>query len=324
MEYVLQGLESGFSLEYEGNFEFRAPKNLLSAQLDPQVIRDRLFKEVNLHRMLGPFNTPPFPDLMCSPVGLVPKKDSDEMRMIMHLSYPYGESINDYIDPEKAATQYQQFEDVVQLVIHQGRFCWLAKGDVKSAFRIAPVCFKHIRCLGIKFEDQYFIDITLPFGSAISCAIFEEIATLIHWIFKQRTAIRFVHYLDDYLWVHKQFIVCMSAYQAVQQVAAEVGLPLAPEKFVWPTQRIEFLGLTLDTVRMAVAIPQDKQEVILKEIDVMLTLQKCKVKQVQALAGRLNFVMRAVPHGRSFSRKLYRMFAGMRPHWHVSITKEVK
>ena len=137
---------------------------------------------------------------MCSPVGLVPKKDTDEMKMIMHLSYPYGESINDYIDPEKAATQYQQFEDAVQLVINQGRFCWLAKGDVKSAFRVAPVCFKHIRCLGIKFQDEYFVDITLPFGSAISCAIFEEIATLIHWIFEQKTAVRFVHYLDDYIW----------------------------------------------------------------------------------------------------------------------------
>ena len=152
----------------------------------------------------------------------------------------------------------------------------------------------------------------------------EEIATLIHWIFEQRTAICFVHYLDDYLWVHKQFIVCMSACNIVQQVAEEVGLPLAPEKFVWPTQKLDFLGLTIDTVRMAMAIPQDKCEAILREIDNLTLLSKCKVKQVQALAGRLNFVTRAVPHGRPFSRKLYRMIAGMRPHWHVSITKEVK
>ena len=323
--YVLLGLKNGFSLEYQGEFKFRTPKNLPTAQLNPKLIRDKkLFKEISLKRMLGPFDTPPFPDLMCSPVGLVPKKDSQDMRMIMHLSYPYGESINDYIDPEKAATQYQQFDDAVLLVVQQGRFCWLAKGDVKSAFRVAPVCFRHIRCLGIKFDNQYFIDITLPFGSAISCAIFEEVATLIHWIFKQRTAIRFVHYLDDYLWVHRQFIMCMSACHAVQQVAGEVGLPLTPEKFVWPTQKLEFLGLTINTVRMAVAIPQDKREAILREIENLLQVQKCKVKQVQALAGRLNFVTRAVPHSHPFSRRLYHMIAGMRPHRHVSITNEVK
>ena len=71
------------------------------AKLDPQLIRDQLNKEIALSRMLGPFRDPPFPDLMCSPVGLVPKKDTDEMHMIMHLSYPYSQSINDFIDLEK-------------------------------------------------------------------------------------------------------------------------------------------------------------------------------------------------------------------------------
>ena len=56
--------------------------------------------------MLGPFKDPPFADLMCSPVDLVPKKDSQEMHMIMHLSFPYGGSINEFIDPDKAVTQY--------------------------------------------------------------------------------------------------------------------------------------------------------------------------------------------------------------------------
>ena len=101
---MLQGLQQGFSLEYDGPFEFRAPPKLPTAKLDPQLIRDRLSKEINLGRMLGPFKQPPFKDLMCSPVGLVPKKDSDEMRMIMHLSFPYGTSVNNFIDPEKAST----------------------------------------------------------------------------------------------------------------------------------------------------------------------------------------------------------------------------
>ena len=109
VQYVLQGLQHGFSLEYDGPFEFRAPPNLSTARLDPQLIRDCLHKEVGLGRMLGPFQHPPFADLMCSPVGLVPKKDSDEMRMIMHLSFPYGGLVNDFINPDKVSTQYQQF-----------------------------------------------------------------------------------------------------------------------------------------------------------------------------------------------------------------------
>ena len=102
--YVIQGLKKGFSLEYTGQFKFRTPENPPTAKLDPQLIRDWLNKEIKLGRMLGPFKDPPFPDLMCSPMGLVPKKDTDEIRMIMYLSYPYGQSINDFIDLEKAST----------------------------------------------------------------------------------------------------------------------------------------------------------------------------------------------------------------------------
>ena len=59
----------------------------------------------------------------------------------------------------------------------------LANGDVKSTFKLAPIRYEDLVCLGICFEDQFFIDLTLPFGRAISCAIYEEISTLIYWIF---------------------------------------------------------------------------------------------------------------------------------------------
>ena len=84
--------------------------------------------------MWGPFKEQPFQHLMCSPVRLVPQKDLDEMRMIMHLSFSYGTSINDFIDQDKASTQYQQFDDAFRLVHRQGQGCHMAKGDVKSAF----------------------------------------------------------------------------------------------------------------------------------------------------------------------------------------------
>ena len=112
----MNGLVNSFSLEYEGERSIRAPDNLPSADTKPELIRERLQKEVKLGRMWGPFEESPFQHLMCSLVGLVPKKDSDEMRMIMHLSFPYGSSINDFIDQDKASTQYQQFDDTVTLV----------------------------------------------------------------------------------------------------------------------------------------------------------------------------------------------------------------
>ena len=100
---------------------------------------------------------------------------------------------------KKTAIKYQSFQDAVKLVVQQGHFCWLAKGDIKSAFRVAPILFKYLWCPGIYFEGDYYVDCALRFGSSISCAIFEEIARLVHWIYKQRAAVHFIHYLDDFL-----------------------------------------------------------------------------------------------------------------------------
>ena len=195
---------------------------------------------------------------------------------------------------------------------------------MKSAFRVAAIIFKHFRCLGIYFDEEYYIDFALPFGSSISCAIFEEIARLVHWIFEQRSAIHFVHYLDDFLWVHRNFKVCLNIASVVKETSAEIGLPLVPEKFVEPTQSLTFLGLVLDSVCMVVAIPKDKQERIEKQLLEVIQSKKTTVKKIQSLAGSLNFITRAVPHGRPFTQKMYDLVAGLQLNWHVSVTSEVK
>ena len=297
VNYILEGLTKGFDLEYSGPFEPKTPDNLSIADQDPQVIRNKLHKEIKLGRMVGPFTEPLFPDLNCSPVGLVPKKESTDLQMIMHLSY---------------------------LVVQQDHFCWIAKGDVQSAFRVAPIIFKHLRCLGIYFEEEYYMDFMLPFRSSISCMIFEEIARLVHWIYEERSAVHFVHYLDDFLWVHKNFIIFLNTCRVVKDTSEEIGLPLAPEKFVKPTQSITFLGLVIDSVHMAIAIPDDKHTKIEKQLCNLLQAKKTTVKQVQALAGSLNFITRAVQHGHPFMQKMYDLVAGLKPNWHVSISAEVK
>ena len=91
--------------------------------------------------------------------------------------------------------------------------------------------------------------------------------------------------------------MCVNTSRVVKETSAEIGLPLAPEKFVEPSQSLTFLGLVLDSVHMAVAIPKDKQDKIKKQLIEMITAKKTTVKKIQALAGILNFITRAVPHG---------------------------
>ena len=89
--------------------------------------------------MLGPFLVQPLDPLICSPVGMVEKRDSQEMRCITHLSHPRGRSINAYVDPEDAQTHYQSFEAAVEQVVQVGPGSFMAKEDFKSAFHNVPM-----------------------------------------------------------------------------------------------------------------------------------------------------------------------------------------
>ena len=128
--------------------------------------------------MAGPFAERPLDNLICSPIGLVDKKDTADKRMIMHLSHPKGKSVNSFIDPSVTKTQYQSFDLAVQLVAQHGRFCFMSKADEKSAFRIIPIRFEDLMLLGIYFDNNYYVDLCLPFGSSISCALFECFAMM--------------------------------------------------------------------------------------------------------------------------------------------------
>lgn len=94
---LVNGLCCGTPVGYTGPEKFRVSHNLVSATQHPEVVPSNLTKEINLGQVAGPFDVPPLPNLQCHPVGVVPKKHSTDWHTIYHLSYPEGESLNDYI-----------------------------------------------------------------------------------------------------------------------------------------------------------------------------------------------------------------------------------
>jgi hypothetical protein len=96
-------------------------------------------KEILSGRVAGPFENSPFSTLQISPLGLVPKKKPGEIRVIHHLSYPDGTSINDGISKDLCTVQYQTIDDVIKLVKHYGKSSLLSKTDIENNFRLVPI-----------------------------------------------------------------------------------------------------------------------------------------------------------------------------------------
>ena len=117
----------------------------------------------------------------------------------MDLSYPEGGSVNDGIDPDICSLHCAKVEEATGELVRQGRGSWMAKVDIKSAYRTVPVHPQDWWLLGMKWEGALFVDTTLPFRLRSAPKIFMALADAAEWIFKRRGVQFCIHYLDDYL-----------------------------------------------------------------------------------------------------------------------------
>ena len=215
----------------------------------PDITLTKLQKEIDLGRIAGPFANRPFPSLQCSPIGLVPKHEPNEFRLIQHLSFPQGQSINDFISKDSCSVNYASFDSAVDLVMASGPGGWLAKSDIKSAFRLLPVSPLDYELLGFEFQGQFYFDRCLPMGCSSSCPLFETFSTFLEFQVKKVSGSSGVtHYLDDFLFIGRSREECAYLLQTFRGMCSAVGVPIAEEKTVAPSQAISYLGLEIDTV----------------------------------------------------------------------------
>ena len=113
--------------------------------------------------MAGPFPFKLISNLPCSPIGLVPKKTGG-FRLITHLSYPAGLSVNDGIDDVLAMVTYSTFDNAVGIIKMLGKGAILGKFEVKSVLRLLPLENRAFPLLGIKLGHNYYIDKMAPVG----------------------------------------------------------------------------------------------------------------------------------------------------------------
>lgn len=323
---LVHGFQFGFSLHFTGIRSSIIAKNMLSATSHSAQLHQKIFQEVQLGRIAGPFSNIPISNLRCSPIGVVPKKQGG-WRMICNLSAPQGQSVNDFIDPDQCSVQYTSFDNTTTMISKLGRSALLGKKDIANAFRLLPIRPEDFPLLGFHFNNKYYIDKCLPFGCSIACATFVKFSSAMHWIIEHTAkASSMVHYLDDFLFAGSATSnTCLHLMNSFDQVCHELGVPISHEKTEGPATSITFLGLGIDTVSQTIYVPQDKVQALRDLLSDTISRDKVTLKHMQSLAGSLAFITKAIPAGRAFCRRLYSSLSqASKPYHLVRVSKTLR
>ena len=107
-------------------------------------------------------------------------------------------------------------------------------------------------------------------GASISCSIFENFSTTLHWFTELQCHNKnILHYLDDFLLGGPaESPLCQIILDTFRDVCKTWGVPLAEDKTVEPVQILTFLGIEFDTLNMELRLPSEK----ISEIKIMLEL----------------------------------------------------
>ena len=198
---LLDMLTNGANIGYCGPHYSRSTPNAATARTFSEALSSSIAQEISLFHSVGPFPSPPFPNMVISSLGVRPKKNG-KFRIIMDLSRPFFYSVNDYIDRDCYSMQYCRVDDAVNHLCSVGPGAVMAKLDVKHAFRLIPVRSEDWHLLGYQFNDFYYFDIVLPFGLRSSPFLFCQLSEAVLWIFKHVTGHQraFCH-VDDFLFI---------------------------------------------------------------------------------------------------------------------------
>ena len=244
----------------------------------------------------------------------------------MDLSFPKGHSVNDGVSKSLSSLSYITLDDAIDGICRTGPDCLLAKIDIKNTFHLLPVHPADRYLLGMEWQGHVYVDNCLPFGLRSAPRLFNMLAELLTWVVKSNGVSFSIHYLDDFLIMGPPASpTCQQNLDIFTNVCKDLGVPLALEKVDGPTTCLTFLGITFDTHRMEIRLPEDKLSRIREEVSSWLQKNKATKRQILSLVGVLQHATKVVRYGRTFVARMYRAAAKVKElSYYTRLNEEFK
>src|SRR5438128_1913525 len=145
--------------------------------------------------------------------------------------------------------------------------CFLIKMDINEAYRVILIRLIDQLLQGVMHKNHLYFDRCLTFSNYASAGIFCRLTDLVAWITVQHRIKAIIHYIDNFL----MFVnACHYKPEAVlflfQSILDTISFLYKKEKTIGLVTRLDYLGISLDTVKMSAVIPTNKRHQIIKQL----------------------------------------------------------
>ena len=229
-------------------------------------------------------------------------------RVIVDLSYPVGQSVNDGVAKDRYLNTYfdLNYPSVDNIVdkLKTLDSALIFKVDISRAFRHLRIDPGDLDLLGLK-HGPYYIDGTLAFGFRHGSAFFQRCTDAIRYIMHHKFGYpNLYNYIDDLIYPALPHEI-HEAYATLINLLNDLGFEVSQKKLVPPTSKAICLGIEIDVVNKTLSIPPQKFEEIINICNMWAPKTRATKNQLQSLLGSLLYITKCVkPAGYFLNRML--------------------
>ena len=302
-QVLVQYLEYGFTLSIKDSRPLTEQKikNHFSATQYHHAVSSYLAKERQFGAIIGPIPQVQDYAIHCSPL-LTRPKDTDKRRVILDLSYPKGCSLNDQVDRDlfdasAFRLKLPSVDDIVKEINKHGDDVTLAKIDVARAFHNLRVDPADAMKLGIKWQDDIYIEAAVAFGWVHGSVAFQRVSDAVKFI-ASKAGVNMVAYIDDYVIISPR-ATAQRHFDTLASILSQLGLP---------SRALTFLGIKIDLDNNNLSINPDKLASIYSECQAVANRCHLTNRAFQSLLGKLLHIHKCVIPARIFINRMLALF----------------
>ena len=294
----------------------------------PKTLQKYIEKEKSHDAVIGPLKAIPFTRFVgISPLTTRPKKESQDRRILIDLSFPPGGSVNDGICKDnylgyQVKLTFPKTDEFAERIFKLGQGAKLYKVDLQRYFRQLDLDPGDYSLVGYIVNGDLYFDKKVPMGVRTGPYIAQRVSSAIAWIVKQ-VEYYLLNYVDDFVGAELEERA-QKAFSFLINLLRDLRAQTSPDKIVPPTTRLDFLGTTFDSEKMSMEVPKQKQEEILKELRSWEDRKTATRQEVESLIGKLQFAARCIRPGRILISRLLNWLKTCDRHRKNSIPEEAQ